>query len=447
MNLNRILGPAICIVLCGLMPGSLQANNCSSVDEILWILGNWESRGETSISTESWTRTGEIFLEGKGRSFALPDFSQTFSESIHIAPLAGDLYFTAKVAHNEYPVSFRLTTCSEDSAVFENSEHDFPQRIAYQLEAADKMRVDVSGPDGNGFSVHLNKSHAARRIALTFDDAPRSDSERLTGMERTRLLIESLAKADSPPVIFFSTTRGIDEEGDARMRAYQDAGHYIGNHTHSHRRIDKLGLDGYVADIKAAHEALSGYENFVPLFRFPFLDEGRDEATRDQLRKALKDFGYSNGYVTVDNYDFYIDSLFQKALEQGREVNEEVLGRAYVETLLQAVRFYADVADRYLDTDPAHTLLLHENDLAALFIDDLINALRAEGWTIIDALKAYQDPIAAIEPDTLFNNQGRVAAIAATRGAKRRDLVHPLEDTAQIETMLENSGVWNRNEK
>ncbi len=243
-------------------------------------------------------------------------------------------------------------------------------------------------------------------------------------------------------MIFFSTAQGIDEQGDTRMRAYQDAGHYIGNHTHTHQRISRLGVDAYVADIRKAHELLSKYENFIPLFRFPFLDEGHDVESRDRLRMELTALGYSNGYVTLDNYDFYMDNLLQKALEQGRQVNDDALRRAWVETLMQAVRFYADIPDRYLDHAPAHTLLLHENDMAALFVGDLIQALRAEGWTIIDAQDAYENPIAAVVPDTLFNNQGRVAAIAESRGARRRNLVHPAEDTEYLDRYFEDQEVF-----
>jgi Tol biopolymer transport system component/peptidoglycan/xylan/chitin deacetylase (PgdA/CDA1 family) len=302
--------------------------------------------------------------------------------------------------------------------------------------------VDVTGPDGKGFSTSFSRVRGGKKISLTFDDAPRSGSNRLSGMERTLLLIENLAAADSPPVIFFSRAGGIDEEGDIRLRRYQQAGHYIANHSYSHQRISKLGVDGYIADIRKAHEILSKYEGFVPLFRFPFLDEGRDMESRDALRSALRGMGYRNGYVTVDNYDFYMDSLLQKALKQGREINDEQLGKAYVEVLLRAVRFYADIADRYLDHSPVHSLLLHENDLAAMYIDDLIRALRVEGWSMVDALEAFDDPIAAIEPDTLFNNQGRVAAIAETMGAARRELIHVSEDTAWLNLAFEKMGAF-----
>ena len=43
-------------------------------------------------------------------------------------------------------------------------------------------------------------------------------------------------------------------------------------------------------------------------------------------------------------------------------------------------------------------LLLHETDLNALFIVDLVAGLRAAGWTIITMDEAYRDPIAQMEP-------------------------------------------------
>jgi peptidoglycan/xylan/chitin deacetylase (PgdA/CDA1 family) len=420
----------------------VRADGCESVDSLEWLLGNWESKNETSVNTEFWTRVSENAIEVRGMSLALPDFNLTFLESIVVAPLSGTLYYTAKVPQNRYPVSFELTECSENNAVFENADHDFPSRIAYSLEDIAKLRVDVSGPDGDGFSINFSKSDQKREIALTFDDAPRKDSRQLSGVERTNRLIDSLKKADSPPAIFFSTTSRIDESGDSRMRAYQAAGHYVGNHTHSHQRISDLGVDAYVEDIKKAHEKLSQYDGFVPLFRYPFLDEGRDIESRDRIRQELSQLGYSNGYVTVDNYDFYMDSLLQRALENGQTVNMANLRRAYVDSLMESVRFYSNMAEQYLGRNPVHSILLHENDLAALFIGDFIKALHAEGWTIVDAREAYKDPIARQIPDTLFNGQGRVGAIARANGIEPSQLVHRSEDTGFLEQYFEGRSVF-----
>ena len=65
-------------------------------------------------------------------------------------------------------------------------------------------------------------------------------------------------------------------------------------------------------------------------------------------------------------------------------------------------------------------LLLHENDLASLFITDLVKFIRGKGWTIISPAEAYRDPIATAIPDVLLNNQGRVAALAKENGYSGR---------------------------
>ncbi len=75
-----------------------------------------------------------------------------------------------------------------------------------------------------------------------------------------------------------------------------------------------------------------------------------------------------------------------------------------------------------------HVLLLHENDLAALFLGDLIRLLISKGWKVISLEAAYADPISSDAPGVLFNNQGRVAAIARSQGIAERALV---QDSAE----------------
>lgn len=79
-------------------------------------------------------------------------------------------------------------------------------------------------------------AHGQKRIALSYDDAPRSDGALYTGNARTTRLINALEAVDAGPVVFFVTTAGISnsENGQARLEAYASAGHILANHTHSH---------------------------------------------------------------------------------------------------------------------------------------------------------------------------------------------------------------------
>jgi len=276
-----------------------------------------------------------------------------------------------------------------------------------------------------------------KRIALTFDDAPRADSERLTGSERTRRLIAQLASAGVEEVAFFVTTDRIKSPKETRrLHAYAAAGHLLANHSHDHRWLHRSEVDDYVKSIDSAQAVLSEVPNVMPWYRFPYLDEGRDPKKRDQIRRALAKRGLINGYVTVDNYDWYLDALFQQTIKNQQTIDDNELGQLYVEVMLAAIEFYDDIAMVALDRSPAHVLLLHENDLAALYIADLVAALRQRGWRIISPREAYRDPIALHVTDTLFNGQGRVAAIAHERGRSPRELVHPWEDENALKLLF-----------
>ena len=281
------------------------------------------------------------------------------------------------------------------------------------------------------FSAALLADSDVKRIAITFDDAPRDDGPFFSGAERTETLVAALQAADVSGAMFFVATGRISEtsQGLDRIKAYAEAGHVLANHSHSHSWLWQSEAADYLADIDRASETLEPLEGYQPFYRFPFLDEGRTAEKRDAVRVGLAERDLEHGYVTVDNYDWYMQALVKQAVDSGFSLDRATLGQAYVELLMQSVNFYDDIARGHLGRSPAHVLLLlHENDLAALFIDDLVIELRKQGWQIIPALEAYRDEIAQTLPDTLFNGQGRVAALAHVQGTSPRDLIHISED-------------------
>jgi peptidoglycan/xylan/chitin deacetylase (PgdA/CDA1 family) len=293
------------------------------------------------------------------------------------------------------------------------------------------------------FAVLLATSAGAaeKRIALSFDDVPRHAGGFFTPDERAIRLIAALARAGVEQAGFFVTVGGLDRPdgrgGEDRIRAYAAAGHVIGNHSTSHPWLSRTELGEYLADIDDAEAWLRGRAGYRPWFRYPYLDEGRrDLEKRDAVRAALRERGLANAYVTVDNYDWHLDALASKAKREGRPLSLEGLRDLYVETLVQAAEFSDDIAVRALGRSPAHVLLLHETDLAALFVEDLVGGLRATGWEIVTLDEAYADPIAAREPDTWFLGGGRVAALAHEKGWEPRLLVHERTDEAVLDRLF-----------
>ena len=291
------------------------------------------------------------------------------------------------------------------------------------------------------FAAAPASAQDGKRIALSFDDIPRHAGGFMTPDRRTIALIAGLHEAGVEQAGFFVTTGNLEHDygqgGEARIRAYAAAGHVIGNHSHSHGWLWNGDVAAYVADLDKAEARLAGKPGKRPWYRFPYLDEGRDPERRDALRAALAERGLLNAYVTVDNFDWAVDDLARKAVEAGTEIDLAALGALYVETIVQTADFNDAVARETLGRSPAHVLLLHETDLAALFIVDLIEGLRAAGWTIVTMDEAYRDPIAAVEPDTLYLGGGRVAALANVAGRSPQSLVHPRTSEAELARLFE----------
>jgi len=289
------------------------------------------------------------------------------------------------------------------------------------------------------FSISVS---SAQEIAITIDDAPRRDTKLFSGTERTQTLIENLKKAKVPDVLIFVITKQINENSIKRLKAYEKAGFHLANHTHNHFSANKEDLDVFLEDITIAHKTLEKFDNYIPFFRYPYLHHGDNRKTRDRVRAHLQNLGYGIGYVTVDNYEWYMDSLLQNALTEGKEVDYEALKNVYITSLWETITFYDTIARQTLGRSPKHILLVHENDITALYIGELVEYMRSQGWKIISPQEAYTYPIASIVPDVLYNNQGRVAAIARGQGWERRRLSHEAKNEACLEALFERQNVF-----
>lgn len=266
----------------------------------------------------------------------------------------------------------------------------------------------------------LAPAHAQKRIALTFDDVPRGTGAFLSSDQRTEALIAALRRAGVRQAAFFVNPGKIeqgDDTGPRHIHAYVAAGHVIANHGYSHLHLNATPTAEYLADIDRAHAWLEGRRGYRNWFRFPFLDEGwRDKPKRDAVRAGLRRRGLRNGYVTVDGSDWNIEALAVAAMKAGKPIDLAALRTLYVETMVEAANFYDRLAVKAIGRSPAHVLLLHETDIAALFVEDLVAALRADGWEIVTADAAYADPIGKLMPDTPVANGTLIEAAAWEKG-------------------------------
>lgn len=268
----------------------------------------------------------------------------------------------------------------------------------------------------------------SRRIALTFDDAPTGPGSFFSGAERTARIVGHLSEAGVAGAMFFVRTDGIAAHcREARLAAYVAAGQVLANHGHSHLALSRTPLDRFVDDLDRAADVLEGIGPHAPFFRYPYLDEGGALEVQARMAEALEARELRPGHVSICTYDFYLQDLVDQHLARGGRLYMDGLGAVYCDLIVRCAAFYERVARESLGRAPAHVLLLHENDLAALYLGRLIQAFQAEDWCIVPAQEAYADQVYRLSAETTFRNQGHIAALAHAGGAKRRDLV-PLEE-------------------
>ena len=152
------MGPALSARLPAVATLALALGSCGSqVDSELakleWLLGEWAS--DDGVVTESWRAISAKTFEGVGTTTVN---GKTSREDLRLVYMGEGIFYIAKVAHNEFPVAFRLTgDAAAVPVVFENPTHDFPVRIEYRQDGDDAMVVAVSDGGSEGFQISFSR--------------------------------------------------------------------------------------------------------------------------------------------------------------------------------------------------------------------------------------------------------------------------------------------------
>ena len=284
----------------------------------------------------------------------------------------------------------------------------------------DRLRIEYVRFITVVVAIFLTQAVAVRvqaaKVVLSFDDAPLPDGWSLAGNERTERLIEALKVKGASPVVFYATPRDGTGQNLERLRRYGEAGHFIANHTNDHPDLGSVEAEEFIESIANADALLASLPNYKKWFRYPYLNEGGAAEEKALLVKAyLKESGYRSGYVTVETFDWYIDRRISDEAAKGNAIDEAAWIRFYVSMIVESIELYDNFAVSLLGRSPVHVVLLHENDLNALSLPELIDGLREAGHTLVSPETAFSDPIADAKWDQHRFSQRRLLAIAAER--------------------------------
>ncbi|MCO6472902.1 MAG: DUF6265 family protein [Melioribacteraceae bacterium] len=126
------------------------------LEDLRIFLGRWISQDENSAIIEVWEKAGDFTYEGYSYSINKRDGTKKLTETLRIIEMSDEIFYLAKVKHNEFPVPFKLTESSESKFVFENPGHDFPKRMEYNFLTDEKLEVTV-GTSTKSFKIYFEK--------------------------------------------------------------------------------------------------------------------------------------------------------------------------------------------------------------------------------------------------------------------------------------------------
>ena len=235
---------------------------------------------------------------------------------------------------------------------------------------------------------------SVRRVAITFDDLPgaaltqdqRCDATKLLSVS-TRILAPFLNNG-WPTTAFVTEGRLCDELDDAALDAvlekWIDAGAELGNHTYSHRDLNNQSVQEYTDDIirgeTALRRVLGARGKTLRYFRYPLLHAGDEPEKKRSVASFLKERGYSNGLVTMDNQEFVYAEVYARALGRGDEAMMSRVVDGYLLYLEESVAYYENLSMERFGRDIPHVLLLHVTALNADHIDKVLSLLQDRGY-------------------------------------------------------------------
>lgn len=280
----------------------------------------------------------------------------------------------------------------------------------------------------------------AKELTLSFDDGLNPELNTKAIMINHTLL-QQLALKDVKVIIYPSLIKTGQAEGLALIADWGKQGHKIGNHSDLHLSLNKddVTLDTYIQSIENADKIYSQLEGWTPRYRFPYLKEGNTIEKRDGVRKWLSDHKYKAGDVSIDASDWYYNQLYLKYENNNDHESIEKLKKSYIAHILEKANYYDQLAFQIIERSPKHVFLLHVNQINANFIGDIIDALRQDGWVLIDSDTAYSDPIYQSKPDVLPAGESLIWALAKQKGIAK--LRYPAEDAPYEKENLNKFGL------
>jgi peptidoglycan/xylan/chitin deacetylase (PgdA/CDA1 family) len=240
-------------------------------------------------------------------------------------------------------------------------------------------------------------AQAPLELAITIDDLPvhAPYPPGVTPDAVSRQMISAL-KAGGVPVTGFVNAVGMQgQPGTAGvLERWHAAGAVLGNHGWAHRSLSEMSVAEFEQELVKDEPALvrHGAGTDWHWFRYPFLDEGKDEAQRIAARQVLAKHGYRVAAVTTGWSDWAWTPAYARCTARHDAAGIAELERLYLAAVRQSIVDDRDSAHKLYGRDIPYVLLMHVSAMSARMMPEVIRIYRDAGFRFVSLPDAERDP-------------------------------------------------------
>ena len=261
-------------------------------------------------------------------------------------------------------------------------------------------------------------SAQAHAVAMTVDDLPYatpnsiSSADAAEAREINRRILRAFKRHHIPATGFVIEKKVEDlgkPTGQLILQQWTRPGFDLGNHLFSHPDVNMLTL------AQTEEEITRGEATFAPLLaqagkhpeflRFPYNHTGDTREKHDAIAAFMMAHGYRLAPCTIDNSDYEFNDAYVLALALHDESMAARVRKAYLEYSGAEIDWYTRLNHDVLGYDPPHIMLLHDSQLNADTIDQVLNLFQKRGYHFVTLQQALQSPAYAI-PETFITKYG-----------------------------------------
>ena len=143
------------IALLSLVPMAMASGQATGLARAGWLAGCWELRAPNRVTLEMWMPALGDLMIGSSRTTV---GARTSEFEMLRLKVEGDRLHYIAMPNGRNETIFPSIEVSDTTLVFENTAHDFPQKISYRRRGADSVVAAIEGPGPNG----------VRRISFPF---------------------------------------------------------------------------------------------------------------------------------------------------------------------------------------------------------------------------------------------------------------------------------------